>query len=129
VLGGFLAGGYFLLYLIGWALKKRPFDSRVLLYLQIPASIGSYLVYQFGWITDEVGRQPWIIYNVMTVAQAANQSTSLIIPGIMIIAFYLILVPTTFYFFIRVFNSAKPEEESKQPVPSSEISEVPQVNY
>ncbi|MDG6995013.1 MAG: cytochrome ubiquinol oxidase subunit I [Nitrososphaerota archaeon] len=111
VLGGFLAGGYFLLYLVGWLLKKKPFDTKTLLYLQIPAAIGSYLVYQFGWITDEVGRQPWIVYNVVTVAQAANQSTSLIAPGILIMAFYFITVPAAFYFFIRVFNSTKPEEE------------------
>ena len=103
VLGGFMAGGYFLLYLLGWALKKKPFDSR-LLYLQIPAAIGSYLVYQLGWITDEVGRQPWIVYNIVTVAQAANQSTSLLVPGILIVAFYIAIVPSTFYFFIRVFN-------------------------
>jgi cytochrome bd ubiquinol oxidase subunit I len=114
VLGAFLAGGYFLLYILGWVIKKKPFDSKILLYLQIAASIGSYFVYQFGWITDEVGRQPWIVYGVVTVAQAANQSTSLIIPGILIIAFYFVLVPTTFYFFIRVFNSSKSEEETKE---------------
>jgi cytochrome d ubiquinol oxidase subunit I len=111
VLGGFLAGGYFLLYVLGWLLKKKPFDSRKLLYMQIPAAIGSYLVYQFGWITAEVGRQPWIIYGLMTVDQAANQSTSLVVPGILIVAFYAIVVPATFYFFIRVFNSGEAEEK------------------
>jgi cytochrome d ubiquinol oxidase subunit I len=25
-----------------------------------------------GWITTEVGRQPWIVYNVMKVASAVN---------------------------------------------------------
>ena len=106
VLGGFLAGGYFLLYLLGWLFKKKPFDSKVLLYLQIPAALGSYLVYQFGWITDEVGRQPWIVYDVVTVDQAANQSTSLVLPGFLVMAFYIVIIPATFYFFIRVFNSA-----------------------
>jgi cytochrome d ubiquinol oxidase subunit I len=126
VLGGFLAGGYFLIYLLGWLLKKKPFDSKLLLYLQIPAAIGSYLVYQFGWITDEVGRQPWIVYNVVTVAQAANQSTSLIIPGILIMVFYFLVVPSTFYFFIRVFNSGKSEEEKDS---QAKFSEVGGINY
>jgi cytochrome bd ubiquinol oxidase subunit I len=110
VLGAFLAGGYFLLYLLGWALKKKPFESKVLLLLQIPAAIGTLFVYETGWVADEVGRQPWIVYNVMTVAQAANTSTSLLIPGILIMAFYFVVVPTTFYFFIRVFN-LKPEHD------------------
>ena len=113
VLGAFMAGGYFLLYLIGWALRKKPFDARVLLYLQIPAAIGSYLVYQFGWITDEVGRQPWIIYNLMTIDQAANQSASAVLPGLLIMAFYFVVVPATFYFFVRVFNSSKSETGSE----------------
>ena len=107
VLGAFLAGGYFLLYIFGWALKKNIFETRRLLLLQIPASIGSYLVYQFGWITDEVGRQPWIVYNLVTVAQAASQNTALLLPGSLIVLFYIVVVPTTFYFFIRVFNSSK----------------------
>lgn len=105
VLGAFMAGGYFLLYLIGWALKKKPFEAKALLYLQIPAAIGSYLVYQFGWVTDEVGRQPWIIYGLLTVEQAANQTSSVVIPGLLIMAFYIIVIPATFYFFVRVFNS------------------------
>lgn len=109
VLGGFIAGGYFLLYLIGLLLKRAPFETAWPLYLQIPAAVGAYIVYQLGWISDEVGRQPWIVYNVMTVAEAANNSTSLIIPGILIMAFYIVVVPTTFYFFVRVFNSGKDE--------------------
>ena len=127
VLGGFLAGGYSLLYVLGWLLKKKPFDSKVLLYLEIPAAIGSYLVYQFGWITDEVGRQPWIVYNLLTVDQAANQSTSLIIPGILVIAFYVIVVPATFYFFIRVFHSGKPSGAT--PGAQDASAEVGGVNY
>jgi cytochrome d ubiquinol oxidase subunit I len=111
VLGGFIAGGYFLLYLIGWGLKKKPFESTTLIMLQIPAAVGAYIVYQLGWITDEVGRQPWIIYQAVTVAQAANQSTSLLLPGLLIITFYFVVVPATFYFFIRVFNSVKSGEE------------------
>ena len=111
VLGGFIAGGYFLLYLLGLLLKKKVFETKWLLYLQIPAAIGSLIVYQLGWISDEVGRQPWIVYNVMLVSQAANTSASLIIPGILIMAFYIVVVPATFYFFIRVFNSGRKKEE------------------
>jgi len=112
VLGAFMAGGYFLIYVFGWVLKKKIFETRTLLILQIPAAVGSYLVYQFGWITDEVGRQPWIVYNVVTVAQAASQNTALLIPGFLIILFYIAVVPSTFYFFIRVFNSPSGASES-----------------
>lgn len=36
------------------------------------AGVGSYLAVECGWITTEVGRQPWIVYNVMRVAEAVN---------------------------------------------------------
>jgi cytochrome d ubiquinol oxidase subunit I len=65
-------------------------------------------------MSDELGRQPWIIYNVLSVSNAANNTSAMFIPGILIIVFYLVLLPTTFYFFTRVFHSKleheKPED-------------------
>jgi cytochrome d ubiquinol oxidase subunit I len=114
VLGAFLAGGFFLLWIIGVFLKKKPFESKTFLLLQVIAGVGSLIVYELGWMSDELGRQPWIIYNVMLVSNAANNTQSMFVPGILIIAFYLVLLPTTFYFFTRVFHSKleheKPEE-------------------
>ncbi len=40
----------------------------------------------------------------MAVAQAANTSDALFFPGAIIVAFYLAVIPTTFYFFARVFR-------------------------
>lgn len=104
VSGGVLLGGYFLIYLIGLLLKKRPFESRFMLLLQVPVAVVAAVVYELGWATDEIGRQPWIVYNVMTVSEAANTSSSILVPGILIVAFYLALVPAAFYFYARVFR-------------------------
>lgn len=114
VLGAFLAGGFFLLWLIGLFLKKKPFESKIFLLLQIVAGIGSLFVYELGWMSAELGRQPWIVYNVMLVSNAANTSSALFIPGLLIIAFYLILLPTTFYFFTRVFHSKLEHEKPEK---------------
>jgi cytochrome d ubiquinol oxidase subunit I len=112
--GGILLGAFFFLYFVAWALKKRPYESKLFLASLVVLSFVSMLVYQLGWATDELGRQPWIIYNVMTVSKAANTVSSLFIPGILIIAFYLILIPATFYFFARVFNTKPVGEEMKE---------------
>ena len=114
VTGGIILGGFLLLYIVPWLLKRKPFESRIMLYLQIAAGFVSLVVYELGWVTAEVGRQPWIVYNVMMVSQAANYSSSFIIPGILIIAFYLILIPSTFYFFARVFYSRKEPERLEE---------------
>jgi len=112
VTGGVLLGLFMLGGLALWVLgKKRPYESRKMLYLQVVLGAASLAFYELGWVTDEVGRFPFIVYyvtavnkGVMTVNQAANTSSSLFIPGLLIVVFYLALIPATFYFFSRVFN-------------------------
>jgi cytochrome d ubiquinol oxidase subunit I len=38
------------------------------------AGIGSYAAVESGWVTTEVGRQPWIVYNVMRVPDAVTSA-------------------------------------------------------
>ncbi len=114
MVGGGTLIGLFGLYLLYRIVRKRPITSRVLLYGMIASAVLIEIVNDAGWVTDEVGRQPWIIYNVMTVSSAANTSPSVIPPlGIGIILFYLIVVPFTFYFANRVWVRRE-EKATKQ---------------
>ena len=38
------------------------------------AGIGCYVAVEAGWVTTEVGRQPWIVYGVMRVADAVTNA-------------------------------------------------------
>lgn len=105
--GGLILGLFLLAYFIAFIVKKRPYESRRFALLWVPAAVLAMLVYQLGWATDEVGRQPWIVYRVMTVAQAANTSDGLLIPGILVVVFYLLLIPLTFYLYARVFKGSE----------------------
>jgi len=112
MVGGGLLLGLFLLYLIYRIFRRKPLTSRIMLYGMIVSGVLAEIVYDSGWVTDEVGRQPWIIYdNVMTVTQAANTSPSVIPLGIGIIIFYLIIVPFTFYFAARVIRNEAVDKE------------------
>jgi cytochrome bd ubiquinol oxidase subunit I len=111
VVGGMALGAFFLLYLVALLLKRRPYESKFFLYLQIPAAVVAVLVYLLGWATDEIGRQPWIVYNVMKVEQAANLSTSLFVPGILIMLFYVLILPASFYFYARIFRQSDGQKE------------------
>jgi cytochrome bd ubiquinol oxidase subunit I len=104
IVGGMLPGVFFFAYFAALLLRRRPFESRAFLYLWVPLAVVAMVVYQLGWATDEIGRQPWIVYNVMTVEQAANLSSSLFVPGVLIVLFYLVVVPATLYLYARVFN-------------------------
>lgn len=107
--------GLFLFVFAGlWLAKRKPYNNRLMSYGVQFFSVFTLLIMELGWVTDELGRQPWIVYNVMRANEAANYSTSLFYPGLFIIAFYLFLIPFTFYFFVRVFNSKPLEKELKE---------------
>lgn len=107
--GGVLLGLFFLALFASSLLRRRPLESKIFLYGWIPVAMLAMVVYELGWATDEIGRQPWIVYNVLTVAQAANTSGDLLIPGLAVVAFYIVIVPVTFYLYARVFRQSHSE--------------------
>jgi cytochrome d ubiquinol oxidase subunit I len=59
---------------VSWrgTIEKHTLLLRILLYsIPIP-----YLANQLGWIVAEVGRQPWIVYNVLRTSDAVSTSIS-----------------------------------------------------
>jgi cytochrome d ubiquinol oxidase subunit I len=113
IFGGAAVGVFLLVGLLLWVMKRKPYESRGMLCVQVVMGAASLVFYELGWVTDEVGRFPSIVYGVLNVDQAANTTPSLFIPGLLIVAFYLVLLPATFYFFARVFNSARSQERGK----------------
>ena len=57
-----------------WVLwrRRRPPESIWFYRLAALAGIGAYIAVETGWITTEVGRQPWIVFGVMRVADAVT---------------------------------------------------------
>jgi cytochrome d ubiquinol oxidase subunit I len=104
LIGAALLGLFVLAYAGLWVAKKKPFDRPILAYLFVAFSALTAIVMELGWMTDELGRQPWIVYNVLSVSNAANTNSNLYAPGVVIIAFYLILFPFTLWFMDRVFR-------------------------
>jgi cytochrome d ubiquinol oxidase subunit I len=58
----------------GWAwLRHRDLPrSRWFFVAAALAGPGAYVAVECGWITTEVGRQPWIVYGLMRVVDAVN---------------------------------------------------------
>ena len=59
-----------------WAMarRRRPPDSVWFYRLAALAGVGSYVAVEAGWVTTEVGRQPWIVYNLMRVSDAVTSA-------------------------------------------------------
>jgi len=90
---GFGFGLLMLLIFIALILKMHPFDRKWLLYILILAGIVAVFLLELGWATAEIGRQPWIVYNVMLVSQAANTSPGIIPIAMFFVAFYIVVIP------------------------------------
>ena len=44
-----------------------------------------------GWIVTEVGRQPWIVYNVMRTSDAVTQADGIWVTFVAVVALYVAL--------------------------------------
>jgi cytochrome d ubiquinol oxidase subunit I len=92
---GLLAGLMFL-----W--RRRLFESRVVLSLLVlTVFIGSATI-TAGWWTTEIGRQPWVVYNVLTTADGVSPMVSaldvalslgmfLVLYGLLLVLFLFLL--------------------------------------
>jgi cytochrome d ubiquinol oxidase subunit I len=87
----FLGGILLLLSFMGvmYLWRGRLFETRWLLWSFVFAVLGPQLANQLGWLTAEVGRQPWIVQGLMRTAAAVSPTvkpaeilTSLILFGI-----------------------------------------------
>jgi cytochrome d ubiquinol oxidase subunit I len=56
-----------------WRRRDVP-RSRLFLWVAASAGVLAYLALEAGWIVTEVGRQPWIVYNVERTSDAVTQS-------------------------------------------------------
>lgn len=56
--------------------KERIGRSRFFLRIMLYALPLPYIATQLGWIVAEVGRQPWIVYNVLRTADGVSRSIS-----------------------------------------------------
>jgi cytochrome d ubiquinol oxidase subunit I len=122
-IGGGLLGLFLLVYAGLWVAKRKPYERRVLNAVYLAFAVLTPIVMELGWMVDEVGRQPWIVYNVLTVASAANYNSELVAPGYVIVAAYLFLIPFTLWFMVHVFgNKSVAVDVARGPVGGDDVN-------
>jgi cytochrome d ubiquinol oxidase subunit I len=110
-------------YALAWIRTRDLPRSRWFFRAAALAGVGSYLGIEAGWITTEVGRQPWIVHNLMRVSDAVNPVDPLYIWGmfgVLLVAYAVIA-----FFFVtwlfrvsarwRLEDSGRGEEETLAP--------------
>ncbi len=82
-------------------------------YLSGPAS---FLAIELGWMVTELGRQPYIIYNIMYVANGVTTARGLLVTFPTFVVLYMTLGIATTYFLLRLGR-----EHKDKPIPIEEI--------
>jgi cytochrome d ubiquinol oxidase subunit I len=52
--------------------KGKLFEKRLFLWTLVAIQPLGFLATELGWITTEMGRQPWLVYNLMRVAEGVS---------------------------------------------------------
>jgi cytochrome d ubiquinol oxidase subunit I len=72
-------GTYFVALMIAAALllwHRKLYDSRWILWLLLISFPLPYIANTAGWITAEIGRQPWLIYGLMRTSEGFSSTVS-----------------------------------------------------
>jgi cytochrome d ubiquinol oxidase subunit I len=81
--------------------RRRVPDGRVLLWCIAASGIGSFTAIEAGWTVTEVGRQPWVIYNVLRTADAVTTMPGLTVVFAGFSVLYVILAAMLWWLLAR----------------------------
>jgi cytochrome d ubiquinol oxidase subunit I len=79
------------IFFVTWLRKRRLPRSRWFYRAVMAAGPLSFVALIAGWVTTEVGRQPWIVYETMRTTQAVTSADGLEVGYAVLVAVYLSL--------------------------------------
>jgi cytochrome bd ubiquinol oxidase subunit I len=117
-------------YWASWIFRRDMPRSRWFLRVAAVTGVLAVVTMEAGWIVSEVGRQPWIVYNMMRVSDAATANVGVWITFIVVAILYAGLGITTILVLGGMSRRARTRdgfEESDSPYGPRELADKPQV--
>ena len=117
---GVLAGIMFL-----W--KRRLYESRFVLWLLVLTVFIGEATITAGWWTGEIGRQPWLVYNVLTTADGHSPvlaAIDVVLSLGMFLILYGLLLVLFLYLLNRKIHDGPEELEDVETVPMSSLPDT-----
>jgi cytochrome d ubiquinol oxidase subunit I len=112
-------------YWLCWIFRRDMPKSKVFLWLASAAGISAVLALEAGWVVSEVGRQPWIVYNLMKVEDAATANTGVWVTFILVTVLYAGLGVTTILILRQMAGRFRRREVGDEDVPYGPRGPVP----
>lgn len=82
-------------YGLSWLLKRDIPKTRWFLRIAACTGVLAVITMEAGWVVTEVGRQPWIVYNRMRVADAATTNGGVWLTLVAVVGIYVVVGVTT----------------------------------
>jgi len=103
--------GFALLGLAAWFAvvwwRRRDLPRSRWFYRAAAASgVAAVVALEAGWVTTEVGRQPWVVYGQLRTADAVNTAPGLWVGLVVVAAVYAVLTVATVYVLRRMTRNA-----------------------
>jgi cytochrome d ubiquinol oxidase subunit I len=97
---------------IVWWRRRRLPRSRTFLAAAVVAGPAAAVAVEAGWVTTEVGRQPWIVWEVMRVAEAVTAAPNIRYGYYALLVFYPVLTAATVWVLRRLAHRPLPHVPS-----------------
>jgi cytochrome bd ubiquinol oxidase subunit I len=112
---GFLFFGVMIWAGVLWK-RKRLYDSRLFLKTLIAIQPLGFIAVWLGWITAEMGRQPWIVYGLMRTSEGVSPIAggNVVWSLAMFAIFFGVIGTAYFYYTLRTLQQG-PDYDS--PIP------------
>ena len=88
-----------------WWKRRRPPSTPWFLRAMAVAGPGAVLAMEAGWVTTEVGRQPFIVYGVLRTADAVSPAPGLYLGFYAVMVIYIALTVLTAYVLRRLAHT------------------------
>jgi len=123
---GVMLFGIVLMACLKWArgtlFKTDTWWNRAFLWVLVFSVLGPQIANQAGWFTAEMGRQPWIVYEILKTSQALSKVVSAehVLTSLILFAFvYALLFAVFVYMLTRKIQHGPDSEEESEEMPES----------
>lgn len=106
----------------GWLFRSDLWFNRWFLFLLVLSVLGPQIANQAGWFTAEMGRQPWVVYNLLKTSEGISKvvtANQILASIIMFLFVYTLLFLVFIYLLNRKIQHGPDEEEESKNLPES----------
>jgi cytochrome d ubiquinol oxidase subunit I len=106
----------------GWLFRTDWWPTRILLLGGVFSVLGPQIANQAGWFTAEMGRQPWIVHELLKTSQALSEVVTaqhILASLIMFTLIYLLLFILFIFLLTRKIQHGPDDAEQLNEMPAS----------